>query len=1117
MCYISRLVIVRTFKVARLKRMKYIYPYSSTFKFLVFPLIISAFFLCSLELNHCHAQITLDGSMGASGPLAGPDFNITSDLGKVSGSNLFHSFGEFNIQAGERATFSGPNSIANILSRVTGGNQSFINGILASTIPEANLYLLNPAGVLFGAGASLDVQGSFHVSTADYLRFSDGVEFHADLSKGSTLTVAEPAAFGFLGNNPASITIDQGLLNVHEGETLSVIGGDINIMGGILVAPGGRVNIASVASHGEVVSNVSGDTPDLQIDSFSDLGDVNLSQGAHIYAAGKGGGTVIIRGGRFVMNNSSINASTVGPAVGSLVGELGAGVDIQVAEDVMLDNRSKIKTNVLSGVLAGIGSGGVHVKANSLEVANSSEISSFVIMKTKSTEDKVGDIDVDANKVLIRDRGLVQTNTMLFVYSGDISSGDINVDAGSLEVRDGAMIKTKAFFEGNAGDIVLNSDSILLSNINVGGNLTAITSETHILSTGTAGDVTVTSGSLKILGGGNTEISSVTKGFGDGGKVKLDIDKDFFMSGSIENLTGIFANTFAHGNGGGIELYAKNINITTSSLQSRTASFGGTGNIKIITGSLALVDGGALYADGIFGLGGAGGNIEVTADSISVSGFENHSDPFGQGFTGIFTVTAENKASAGSVTLTTDNLIMTQRGQIASYSEGSGNGGNVEITEKNRGSGSVQLLDGSQVVANAFGSGDAGSIIVDVDSLLVSGVNRDPHLNTTINELVLTRSSLSSQTTGSGKAGDIIIKNAGMVKVLDGGLISSSTFGIKRGGNIEIHADNLLVSGENLAMKEFLGPTNKVGALSSISASSNSNFFPGATGAAGNINIKSVNLQLQDKGRVSTSTTTPGVGGDIELKADRIALSGGASIAATSTLSPVAGNAGNISITANNTFKSENSSVTTEAEKASGGNIKVTAGHLTHLVNSEITSSVGGGPDTVGGNITMNQPYGVLDNSKIIANAFEGRGGNIQITADVFIADPNSVVSASSAKGVDGEVDIRATVKNISANIGPLKEDYSSANSLLFKPCAVRLSNGKQSSLVVAGRDGLPARPGDLLPSPLYDTNMAKADAEVAGVLDMPQLAYGINFFEDKGLLPLDMMEADTGCATCPE
>ncbi len=183
-----------------------------TFGFFISVCVLHALFLCT-----SHAQISLDGSMGTSGALPGPDYDITHDLGQVRGSNLFHSFGEFNVQTGGSATFSGPNTIANILSRVTGGNQSFIDGVLASTIPGANLYLLNPAGVLFGSNASLNVQGSFHVSTADYLRFSDGSEFHADLSIDSTLTVAPIAAFGFLNGNSSGIKVNGSFLEVPEG------------------------------------------------------------------------------------------------------------------------------------------------------------------------------------------------------------------------------------------------------------------------------------------------------------------------------------------------------------------------------------------------------------------------------------------------------------------------------------------------------------------------------------------------------------------------------------------------------------------------------------------------------------------------------------------------------------------------------------------------------------------------------------------------------------------------------------------------------------------------------------------------------------------------------------
>jgi filamentous hemagglutinin family protein len=168
-------------------------------------LLLSSGLLLGALLAVGHAQITLDGSLGPQGLLAGPHYRIGADVGQLRGSNLFHSFREFNVSTGGSATFTGPAGVTNILSRVTGGQPSSIDGVLRSKIDGANLYLLNPSGVLLGPNARLEVRGSFHLSTADFLRFADGATFHADLSQGSGLTVAPPETFGFLGPTPAAM------------------------------------------------------------------------------------------------------------------------------------------------------------------------------------------------------------------------------------------------------------------------------------------------------------------------------------------------------------------------------------------------------------------------------------------------------------------------------------------------------------------------------------------------------------------------------------------------------------------------------------------------------------------------------------------------------------------------------------------------------------------------------------------------------------------------------------------------------------------------------------------------------------------------------------------------
>jgi filamentous hemagglutinin family protein len=128
------------------------------------------YFVGLLIFSPLYAEIITDGSLGTPINLAGPNFQIEAGLGQQRGGNLFHSFQEFNLKNHESATFSGANTIQNVISRVTGGHASQIDGLLRSTIPDADIYFLNPYGLMFGPNARLDVSGSFHASTADYLR-----------------------------------------------------------------------------------------------------------------------------------------------------------------------------------------------------------------------------------------------------------------------------------------------------------------------------------------------------------------------------------------------------------------------------------------------------------------------------------------------------------------------------------------------------------------------------------------------------------------------------------------------------------------------------------------------------------------------------------------------------------------------------------------------------------------------------------------------------------------------------------------------------------------------------------------------------------------------------------
>jgi len=908
--------------------------------------------LCGFTFAEVVTDGTLGGSKGPVGPGTIPGvgtttYHITDALGKQAGQNLFHSFSSFNVGTGESATFTGPGGIQNIVSRVTGGNYSTIDGTLRSTIQGANLYFLNPWGVVFGPNASLDVKGSFHVSTADYLRFEDGLRFYSTPSAADQiLSTASPAAFGFLNPAPAPVYAVSSFLQVPDAETLSIVGGDIGLYGAYLWAPGGRINLASMASPGEVVPSPAGSPPDLQVQPQRATGSLTVQASivdVSDYSTATGAGTILIRAGRIILEADS-----------------NAGGSSWITADSYGDPPG----------------GGVNILTGTIEISGGSSISS-----ASQGSGKAGPLTVEATDS---------------IYMSDTYTALSSASCASVVGSDMAITSPRLLLEIEAA---IYGDSF---------------------SDGRGGDIFITTGKLSLLSGGS--ISSGTYGgTGDGGNLSILATESFSISGIGPNgLTSSLVNrTSGAGNAGRIQIITPVLDIGEhGTIAAETLSTGRAADIDVIAGTVTLTQG-ARISTSAFGTTGRGGDLSITAgDSVTISGTDSQGNS-----SGIYSYAAA-AGDAGNIALTAPSLILSDGALVGADTVGDGHAGRIHLSvQRLTLSGGAQISSGSNLA-----SGRGGSIDVnDAESITLSGPG----------------TGIFSSTFGSGDGGDIVLSSSSLA-LHDEAMIDAGTYGSGQGGNIEATVTSLNLSGGSAMSNSTLGGTGNGGQL--IVQASDAISFTGEFSG------------------VYSGSSGDGKGGNIVLRAREIRLADGARVSARSRGT---GDAGNIEIAAAQSFISTDSKVITASDNADGGNITITAPYMVHLKGSEITASVGGGASTVGGNISIDPQFVILDHSRITANAYEGQGGNIQIVANVFLADPYSLVDASSALGIDGIVDIRAPITEISGTLVPLGEDFISAFGLLREPCMARIRGGKYSSFIVSGRDGLPMEPGGLLPSPM--------------------------------------------------
>lgn len=769
--------------------------------------------LCLVHVGS-QAQVVTDGSLGNRTTISGPTFALPNTLGVQRGGNLFHSFSTFNIRTGETALFSGPAGILNILARITGGTRSDINGRVRSTIAGANLFLLNPSGIVFGPSATLDVNGSFYASSAAYVRLADGVRFDTNASQGVVLTSASPEAFGFNGPT-GNITVTGSTLAVPSGRQLGLFGGDITIDKGTraatLQALGGRIYLASVASPGEVRF------ADARLDTsaFAQLGNVVVRDGALVSvnesSLRTGSGTIFVRSGNFTLDQSSVESRTrfasgggidiaarertdilAGNVIAVTTGAGAAGTINLAGRNILINGASLVDTSCDPGCSTGNG-GPLNISASgSLAIEGASPTNPTFVVSNSFGRGNTGAISIVAGSLNIAGNAFVQAATL-----GAGNSSGITLNTGSITLSGGAQIDAGTRAAGAGGNInITNSGAIRIEGTRIDPAQPGVSLPSGVFvntsGSGNAGNLTISTRTLEILAGG--EVSSTSRRFatGSGGRITINALERIVVTGvdASGKSSGIVANTFGKGNAGAIDLTADAIEIRDRGrVQVQSEGDGAANTIRIRARNLTMSGGGQISSDARGR--GDGGSIDVDlTDKAVISGIE----------TGIF-AKSYGPAKGGSIKVHADQVMLDERSGIFASTDGTGDGGTVSIAVDTL----LRVSNGARVAAESSDRGLAGNISItsnkdielDKGRITTSAVTSDGGNILLIagNHIFVTGGSVETAVgKGRGDGGNIRMQQP--LLILRGAVVSANAFG-GAGGNIRISADNFFQSGDS--------------------------------------------------------------------------------------------------------------------------------------------------------------------------------------------------------------------------------------------------------------------------------------------------------------------------------
>ncbi|ARV59860.1 hypothetical protein BZZ01_15580 [Nostocales cyanobacterium HT-58-2] len=1069
--------------------------------------------LCSLSLfisTTAHAQITPDNTLGTESSRLTPNVQIKGAAadsisgGAQRGGNLFHSFSQFNVGNGQRVYFVNP-GVQNILTRVTGGQASNILGTLGVDIGNANLFLLNPNGIVFGPNARLDVGGSFVGTTASAFRFGEQGVFSATNPEAPALLTVNPSALLFNQLNPGAIA-NQGFLSVPLGKNLLLVGGNVQMDEGELYALGGRVEIGAVEGVGSVGLNADGS---LSFPSDLPRADVSLNNQSTIDVRSlrsDGGGNVTINARNLdIVGGSNIRA---GILFGGTRNTQAGDIILNTTGTLRLAQQSIIDNSVFPGFflfLPSIGNGGnIQISTASLDITDGSKI-----IASTGGQGNAGNVIVQA-----RDRISLDGNS--FILSdverlGKGKGGNIELTTGSLSLTNSAQLSASTYGKGDSGNITINAREVYLDRINptTSNVFNGIFSTVEPGAEGNSGNITINTNSLSVTNDG--EIVASTSGKGNAGNVIINARDRVLVNRSDQSKLSIYNVLYpkAVGRAGNIEINTGSLSINKAQLQTSTGGKGDAGNITINARDTITLDDSSIASKVILGAEGNGGNIDIRTGSLFLTGGSQiDSSTFGQGDAGNISLNARDTMTfdgSGPLQVAVDSIgfvqgdnvhpsgVFSTVGQLGILKQPVGNGGNIEIN-----TGSLFVTNGAQLLAEVSnGRGNAGNIIINArDRVVFDGtsqrtasgafgasaassgligkdtVGKGGNIEITTGSLLLSNNAeLRTNTEGQGDAGSVIVRARDRISLDNADITSSvSQNAVGKGGNITLNARDLISLRNEAALVSSTAGQGDAGAITLNAGDrltvDDSNILSRVTsngqGTGGTIFMTSRALDLNNRAVVSVSSFGSGESGKIQVQGETLQLN-------------------------------NRSEISAETTTRSGGNIFLSVDDILLLRKGSLISTTAGAPqvDSNGGNITINAKAIIAvpkENSDISANAFQGRGGNITINTNALFGivpasfpTSQSDITASSELGVQGQIDINQPEIQRTQGIIELPSSVVDATTQIAQICP-RSPNAKPlGEFIITGRGSLQPNPLEPLAGKAELSRLATLDEEGSG------------------------------------